>query len=931
MYEEPPPLPFPSLTSLKSTAIDILKSQRSPNTPDVEFKFCYPEQSGQTEKRRLKPNNKACDVCKKKKIRCDINALPHEPCTRANCQCEHHHQHFVSTEEASHSSEMMVTNTNSESIPSTTVFRKPGLLHSGHYTGETSFCGYLRAQNQPPVITKEDQYPTFSTLPLPPIAPNISSADQRYLIDVYYDNLNPFYPIINKTDMLEQLDLVQKKSSSYLSPLFFFALFARAAHVESNRQYTEDRQFTFHDLGIACLDYASALVHYYKDKPRISTVLALVIMTNHLEQEKKHRDLTKTWLWAGDAFRMALDLGIHRSFISKESDSFGQLCIRTFWLAYIADCTVSMTYGRPSATEEKVLDVTYPSKLPNDDDYATQWIDGLSSLISLSKVTARVIKFNYCPPPPFIIQGPVKRHNAFLVSVDSWLMDIISPVKEGEEPEEPESPLSQLPNTFKDESLISARITLQKKMFLYANLILLHRPYVNDVLTTRNTSNRPSYDICSYAAIIITDLASKLDPAELVYHSKSPLMAYALVMALRIHIMNATNANPEKYNAQKNFNLCLATLNRLPQAKDTSSMLYEALVDLVEQYNDRFLLAQEREDDIKLQQQLHQQMNLRQPVITAAQVVFSPGAIDKRKDRPNSDASNGVPLMSFNTSLDSSGSQPNRLVIKHHQHSADPNNRKKKKVKATHDSPAMTVESSKHKPKQPQQKPNKTFSEFQHMSSPQLSMQPPSSSNISRSNAKTPRQRQRQQQQQQAIQPVPFDAQLSSSTTSTSSFGQFSFSGQANPFIPTQYTNINKSNSHSSSSSSVSSTNTFSHSDNYYAAPLPNQGNNDLVNQPTNDIMQPYDFTPNMFPFGEDISFDEVLSKMNTYQNTFLSNLNPSSLINNGFVNDNFSTELMAMYHFTPQDSAIGISVSKGPNEMMIPSNDTNNSALDFP
>ena len=52
--------------------------------------------------------------------------------------------------------------------------------------------------------------------------------------------------------------------------------------------------------------------------------------------------------------------------------------------------------------------MTYPSKLPNDDDYATQWIDGLSSLISLSKVTARVIKFNYCPPPPFIIQGPVK-------------------------------------------------------------------------------------------------------------------------------------------------------------------------------------------------------------------------------------------------------------------------------------------------------------------------------------------------------------------------------------------------------------------------------------------------------------------------------------------------------------------------------------------
>ncbi|KAI8064296.1 fungal-specific transcription factor domain-containing protein [Gilbertella persicaria] len=343
MYEEPPPLPFPSLTSLKAPAIDILKSQRSPNTPDVEFKFFYPEQSVQAEKRRQKPNNKACDICKKKKVRCDINALPHEPCTRANCQCEHHQQHQEDTP-----SEIVVTNTNSGSIPSTTVFRKPGLLHSGHYTGETSFCRYLKSQNQ---SLEEDQFPTFSSIPT---VPHITLADKHYLIDVYYDNLSPFYPIINKADILQQLDLVQKGHSSYLSPLFFYALFARAAHVETTRKMTADNT-SFYDLGVACLEYASALVHCYKDKPRISTVLALVIMTNHLEQEKRHQDLTRTWLWAGDAFRMALDLGIHRAFISDEADPSGQLCIRTFWLAYIADCTISMTYGRPSATEEKVL------------------------------------------------------------------------------------------------------------------------------------------------------------------------------------------------------------------------------------------------------------------------------------------------------------------------------------------------------------------------------------------------------------------------------------------------------------------------------------------------------------------------------------------------------------------------------------------------
>lgn len=53
-------------------------------------------------------------------------------------------------------------------------------------------------------------------------------------------------------------------------------------------------------------------------------------------------------------------------------------------------------------------DVTLPIKISTDDNPTSQWIDGLNSLIALSKVTARVIKFNYCPPPPFIIQGPVK-------------------------------------------------------------------------------------------------------------------------------------------------------------------------------------------------------------------------------------------------------------------------------------------------------------------------------------------------------------------------------------------------------------------------------------------------------------------------------------------------------------------------------------------
>ncbi|KAI8064297.1 uncharacterized protein B0P05DRAFT_233195 [Gilbertella persicaria] len=433
-------------------------------------------------------------------------------------------------------------------------------------------------------------------------------------------------------------------------------------------------------------------------------------------------------------------------------------------------------------------------------------------------------------------------------------MDIMSPLKE----EEPASP-----SLVQDESSISTRMAFQKKMFLYANLILLHRPYVNDVLTTRNTSNRPSYDICSYAAIIITDTASKLNPTELVYHSKSPLFAYALVMALRIHIMNATNANPEKYNAHKNFNLCLATLSRLPQAKNTCSMLHEALIDLEEQYTNRFLLAQEREDDIKLQQQLQQQMQLHQPVITAAQVVFSPGATDKRKDRPNSDASQGL---TFNTPLEPG---TGRLVIKHHNQPTDSAGRKKKKNKIVHDTPAMFVDSQqcrqKQKQKQSQQKLQGVFSTngYQHASAP-------------------PTQSVQVQQQQQ----LPPSTQFS----------------QGNHFqLNDSYTQYTTPSSSSTSSSSHGSA-TFPQTE--YTSMVPH-------------------YADTMFPLND--AFDQVLNQMNSQETSMSLNFTDLLPMNDGMNalwNTNFSNE-MPMYCVAPREDTFGVSITRTSNKT-IPPNDTN-------
>jgi hypothetical protein len=352
MIQEPPPLPLSSYAHLKSAVSRLLEEQRLAQnhvlSPEYSYRMVDPANQEQ-EKPKRRPVKAACKYCNESKIKCDINVPPSEPCPRANktCKCEYHNKAAPSPPAGNNSSANNRFPSN-ETIPSTDVFRKSGLLPSGHYAGETSFCGSLRLAEQSQAIMIENSFPAFPGAA--PTEPVVSIENKRYLIDVYYNHLNPYYPSLNKQDLLNEFEALNNGRDTYLSPLFFCALFARAAALAESTLETD-----YEELSRKYLDHADYLVNFYRDKPRCSTVLALVMMTNHLEQEKNSKNLTKAWLWAGDAFRMALDLGIHRSSTSEGATSLGQLCIRTFWLAYITDCTISITYGRPTSIEEKVL------------------------------------------------------------------------------------------------------------------------------------------------------------------------------------------------------------------------------------------------------------------------------------------------------------------------------------------------------------------------------------------------------------------------------------------------------------------------------------------------------------------------------------------------------------------------------------------------
>jgi hypothetical protein len=234
--------------------------------------------------------------------------------------------------------------------PSTTGIRRPGLLCTRHFAGETSFCAYIPKRNQPRLLVPELPITVPISYPRPP---TLTTKDQQDLIDVYYENMSPYFPFINKSILYNQHSLFMQAQPCYLSPLFFCAVFSRAAHIIGD-QTTQDGR-SFEHVGEQFMEYALALRGCYHTQSSISTVLALVIMANQLEQTKRYKSITLSWILAGEAFRMVVDIGIHRMGSLNEFETEDQLCIRAFWLAYVTDATISLSYGRPSAVEEKIL------------------------------------------------------------------------------------------------------------------------------------------------------------------------------------------------------------------------------------------------------------------------------------------------------------------------------------------------------------------------------------------------------------------------------------------------------------------------------------------------------------------------------------------------------------------------------------------------
>lgn len=124
---------------------------------------------------------------------------------------------------------------------------------------------------------------------------------------------------------------------------------------------------------------------------------------------------------------------------------------------------------------------------------------------------------------------------------------------------------------------------IHKMLMLYCMLILLHQPYVDEVQTKpgysrKNSETRPSYEICSASATIITHTVYQLPLVDLEYLLNQSASLYAVLTAARLHLMNASfQHDPEAImNGEINFLRSMAVLEKLhspPKSSLTQTMI----------------------------------------------------------------------------------------------------------------------------------------------------------------------------------------------------------------------------------------------------------------------------------------------------------------------------------------------------------------------
>ncbi|KAI8093473.1 fungal-specific transcription factor domain-containing protein [Halteromyces radiatus] len=318
----------------------------------------------------------------------------------------------------------------------------------------------------------------------------------EHLVRLYFEHFYPLLPLFYKRQLVSSNDMDES-----LSPLLLNAIYAVASRLSSDVRVRSDpnSQDTAGDI---FFERAKCLLDDYYDVPRISTVQALLLLSSHQQGAMKS---ARAWLYCGMAFRMALDLGLHRNSehwnIPPEERERRK---RVFWCCFIVDRLTTAIYGRALCFEERDIDVPFPS-VDDDEPIQTETnqpgpriLDTFIHCIKLCDILGHVLKNIYYAKARHHTSGQHVDH--VLKTLHRQLTEWLSHL--------PTSLQYKLPDTEIGETVPDPPLAIgQLHMIYYTTMILLHRSFIpGPSQAVESQLSLPSYDLCVSGARSILNI-----------------------------------------------------------------------------------------------------------------------------------------------------------------------------------------------------------------------------------------------------------------------------------------------------------------------------------------------------------------------------------------------------------------------------------------
>ena len=242
--------------------------------------------------------------------------------------------------------------------------------------------GYPGSEHQPLMLAGDLPLPPASNedldrLILPPFV------EAQNLITFYFDICIVTYRILHRPSLDSWLSTILQNIEQS-RPLWYQVGKARAAillAVLAIATAHDEKKFpssapTYEETGIVGRsDHLFAISLKLTDDetglPRLESAQARVIQTFYLLLSSR---MNRAWYTFGNALQIISALGLHRKSPSKRPNApnsgdyiQAQMCVRTFWTAYILDKYLGVILGRPRHYHDDDIDQIYPDRIDDED------------------------------------------------------------------------------------------------------------------------------------------------------------------------------------------------------------------------------------------------------------------------------------------------------------------------------------------------------------------------------------------------------------------------------------------------------------------------------------------------------------------------------------------------------------------------------------